>query len=383
MLGVTLLILDDGDDLTNHKVYLELPKAPRLEFKKSGDFLFSISDKNDVYSTACYSFNHPKINKNLRLSFADKPQFVPMQEDEFAANSIFLVCAFSFGGDAKQKNVIEKLLIEVEDGKAPLLAEIFTRLITEQWKFKYIDEIARTLRSNLRPVINKYNNYAVAEIDCTRTGILENNLQEMQASQNEANFLLSSLNGAIQTLDINAYNLATRLERIRNFAAQKNWQIYFHNKGIEALVWSGDKKSNYDEPLLAIFQLHIKNLKDHNIYLQQQIDHLTGLQARWRLYLSKRRSLSGEHLNTLMSLLIVLLAGSGASYTIGKVGIDIENQVLLGTVIIIAVAPIFWYFSGRFFKLLCCIFHGTGMYDLCGRFTKIINSIRFFRWFKR
>ncbi|MFK5970695.1 MAG: hypothetical protein QM487_11325 [Candidatus Marithrix sp.] len=45
-----------------------------------------------------------------------------------------------------------------------------------------------------------------------------------------------------------------------------------------------------------------------------------------------------------MSLLIVLLAGSGVSYTIGKVGIDITNQILLWTVIIIAVLPISWHF---------------------------------------
>ena len=385
LMGVALLILDDSDKV-EHTVQVKVSEAPDLKFAKFGDFLFSISDEDNTnYSTACYNFQPAKIGKNLCLSLQDKPQLIPMQPDEFAANSIFSVYGFSYGGNANQKNAIEQVLIKVTDGKSPLLAEIFTRLITEQWKFKRTDTIAKSIRSGLRPIISEYNNYIIDEINCTTTNNLETHLLTMQSHQNKASFILNSLLGAMQTLDINAYNLATRLERIRQLAAQRNWQIYFHNKGIEKFDWSGAKGSNYDESLLAIFQLNIRNLRDHKVYLQRQVDDLNGLQEKWRLYLDKRRSLSSEHLNTLMSLLIVLLAGSGASYTIGKVGIDITNQILLWAVIIIAVLPISWHFFSWLTKLLCCMCHGTRGYKwfACKKLTKWLQSIKFFQLFKR
>lgn len=388
LLGVTLLILDDGDSVDDHIVRVKSSEVPALEFKKAGEFLFSISDDNGnktVHPTACYNFQPSNVKKNLCLSLQDKPQLVATEIDEFAPNSIFLVCGFSFGGDARQKNAIDKLLTTAKDGRAPLLAEVFTRLMTEQWKFKQVDEEAKSLRTKLKPLTIEYKNYANDEINCTRTSTLENHLQIMQSHQNEAYFLLSTLNGAMQTLDINAYNLATRLEQIRQLAAQNNWQIYFHKKASEKVDWLDGKKSSYDESLLAIFSLNIKNLQDHKVYLQQQLDHLVGLQDKWRLYLGKRRSLSSEHLNTLISLLIIVLAGGGAStLNRGMFGFDIKEDIL-PWIIAIAVIPVVWHFLGWFLKFVCCICHGTWLHKLmlCNNFAELFRSIKFFRWFKR
>jgi hypothetical protein len=139
--------------------------------------------------------------------------------------------------------------------------------------------------------------------------------------------------------------------------AQADWPIGFQEE-TEKVQWLGDKKSVYHEPLLEIFHSNIKKLQDHKVYLQQQFDYLVGLQEKWRLYLGKRRSLSGEHLNTVIGLLIILLAGGGANFTInrGAIGLGIKDQIVLWIVITIAVVPVIWHFSGKLFKLIYCIF---------------------------
>ncbi|MDM8558996.1 hypothetical protein [Candidatus Parabeggiatoa sp. HSG14] len=348
LFGVALLILDDGVSVDHHSV-LATVNGSEVPFIKTDEVLFRIGNLDN--STVLYRFK--SNTNNLCLSFADEALLTPFEPGEFSPNSVFLVCGFSYG--TLDHDAVETLLVDSKP--VPLLAVVFARLIMGQWQFERINEEARLLRSWLQPKINQYSHYAKNAVipECSRTVTLENQLQDMQSYQNDARFLLTRLDGALQTLDINADNLATRLEKIR--VAQADWQISFQEE-TEKVQWLGDKKSVYHEPLLEIFHSNIKRLQDHKVYLQQQFDYLVGLQEKWRLYLGKRQSLSNEHLNTVISLLIILLAGGSASFTInrGAFGLGIENQIVLWIVITIAVVPVIWHFSSKLFKFVYCIF---------------------------
>ncbi|MBE9562245.1 MAG: hypothetical protein IMF12_05210, partial [Proteobacteria bacterium] len=259
-----------------------------------------------------YNFNS---NNDLYLSFVDdEPTFVPFETGDFAINSVFLGTGFCYG--TQDHDSIENLLVKSKP--ISLLAAIFSRLIMGQWQFRRMNSEANLLRSQLQPVINKYNKAGIIP-DCIWTNKLQGDLQDMKTSCNAARILLTRFNGALRTLDINASNLADRLEQIRS--RQKDWDIRFQ-QDVEKVQWLGDKKSAYHEPLLEIFHNNIDRLQDHKTYLQLQFDYLFGLQEKWQLYLNKRSSLSGEHLNTFVGLLIMLLGGASFTINRGIFGID-------------------------------------------------------------
>jgi len=387
LFGVTMVILDDSDNLAQHTV--RVTSQENLCFVKSetDDFLFNIS-KDNVNATL-HSFI-PKISsgkdifKNLRLSLTAEPKLKPFKLGEFQPNSVFLVCGFSYGGNEQWKDSIEKLLMQTGPAnRKSLLATVFTRLIMGQWQFKRMDEEAREIRSRLQPVINHYSNYSNAQPPCLRTRTLEKHLQDMQSHKTEAHLIISRIDGALQTLDINGYNLVARLKQIHQEINQQQWQIHFQKDEVEKLQWPPD--SEVEAQLLNKFHINIKNLEDHRAYLQQKVTYLEGLQEKWRLFLSKRHSLSSEHLNTLVTLLIIMLAGTGASFTFnrGPFGLDIGNKYLFWSVLSLVIFPIVWHFIAWFGRLICCIFHDTWLNKLChNSWFKKLRSIEFFQGIK-
>jgi len=398
LFGVTLLILDDGESVAQHSVHVTLQQSSLLRFvkPKTADFLFSISKDGDSKKATLHAFvpitsSGRAAPKNLRLSLTAEPQLKPLKPGEFQPNPVFLVCGFSYGGgDGHWKNAVEKLLMQtVPANRKALLATVFARLIMGQWQFKRMDEEARQLRSRLQPIINHYSNYANQDNGarplCLRTRTLEEHLQDMQSHQTEAHLIISRLDGALQTLDINGDNLVTRLQQIRQETTQQQWQIHFQpGSEVEKLQWPPDNEVVVS--LLNKFHLNIKNLEDHRTYLRQKVDYLEGLQEKWRLFLGKRRSLSSEHLNTLVTLLIIMLAGTGATFTInrGALGLDIVNQTLFWIILATVLFPIVWHFLAWIFRVVCCIFHGTWLDKfLChNALLKKLRAIEFFQWVK-
>ncbi|EDN67412.1 membrane protein [Beggiatoa sp. PS] len=398
LLGVALLILDEGASVAHHSVHITSQdkdyQVLRFNKPQSEEFLLNISKSGEAKQAVLHQFrpitpNGRPMPKSLQLLLADeKPQLAPMISGDFEPNSVFLVCGFTYGGNDDWKNAVEQLLIQKGPANRPaLLATIFARLIMGHWQFGRMNEEAKLWRSKLQQINHKYRNYANqddgARPPCTRTRQLERQLQEMQAYQNEGRLLMSRLQGALQTLDVNGDNLATRLEQIRQ--VQTDWQIRFDKSGeVDKIKWP---PNNDEMPLLASFNLTINKLKDHVIYLKQQIDYLEGLQQQWLLFLRKRHTLSGEQLNTLITLFILLFAGAGATFSInrGSLGIDAENQTLMFIILAVVLIPIVWHFLGWFWRQLCCICYGTWFNKfLCHNtlFDKL-RAIEFFGWFKK
>jgi hypothetical protein len=390
LFGVALVILDDGESVAHHSVHVRSQdkEYPLLRFVKpqSAEFLFSIGKAGDDKKAYFHQFvpitsNGKVSRKNLQLclSNANTPQLTPFELGELQPNPVFLVCALSYGGGGQWKSDVWTLLSQKSAGnKPPFLVTVFARLIMGQWQFRRMDEEARELRNAIQCINNDYRVYAMQDggirPQCTRSRTLATQLQEMQSQKSEARLMMSRLGGALQTLDINGDNLANRLEQIRQAASQQNWQIHFHKiDEVKKVKWPSEGET----PLLDAFANSITKLKDHKAYITQQIEYLESLQEKWQLFLEKKRTLSGEYLNTLVSILILMLATTtGADFTINKgvFGINVENQPLIWSalliILFIMVIPIIWHFFGWFWVQLRCIFHGIRKWFCRNRFFK-------------
>ena len=250
------------------------------------------------------------------------------------------------------------------------------------WQFRRIDEAAKILRPRLQAKRTFYTNYADendgTRLVCARTGILADQLNEMQVLSNEAQFLSSRIQGALQTLDVNGENLARRLEEISSYASEKNLQLDFHQaQKTEHLRW----KPPFDDiPVLSLFDLSIKKLQDHQVYIDYQVKYLNGLQDRWRLFLENRQTHAGEYLNTLGTILILLLAGSAGTAGIifnfkGKgIGLDAQSIWIYWLLITLLLIPIGWRISCWLGKRFCCLFFRVGFVKRLCNFFKWIRS---------
>jgi hypothetical protein len=406
LLGVALLILDDGERVDHHRVSVAVAdkKNPILRFAQPNydKPLFRIRTEG-LNKTACLQAFVPMVSENkpfmshlqLRLGKPDDstlPRLALFEPGELASNPVFLVYGFSYDGNIDGwKDSVTRLLIRRSPfNRPPLLSTVFARLIMRQWQFGRIDEAAKQLRSVVQSRMTYYVNYASqyegAYLRCSGTWMLGEQLQEMQALSNEAVFLVSRIQGAVQTLEINGDNLATRLEQIRQEAEQVNWQLHFHKESsAKPVQWP---LSDDETPLLEAFNFNINKLQDHTAYLETQLKYLDGLRDRWRLYLENRRTQLGEYLNTLGTVLIFLLAGTGlVTLNVHKdiFGLSFENQLVYLLLIALLLIPIIWHFGRWLIKLFCCIFHGTWLNTLfCNNpIINWLNSVKFFRWFKK
>jgi len=405
LLGVALLVLEEDESLDQHAVNVAVddPNNPILRFEQPpiDQPLFRIRTQNFNKTASLHRFMPvtqagKPFHKNLQLDLTaprntSLPRLTKMVEGELVANSVFSVYGFTYGGQAEDwKSAVTRVLIKRSpNNRPPLLSTVFARLITEQWQFERIDEAANQLRPKLQQKKTYYAHYAKqfegARPACTGTRKLENQLQAMHILNNDATFLMSRIQTALKTLEINGDNLAERLEELRQEAEQVNWQLYFQlSSELKPVEWPPVDKAM---PILSIFHLHINNLQDHHAYLEQQIEYLKGLQERWHFYLENRRAQSGEHLNTLATVLILMLAGTGVTFNIGKgrVGVTSEEQLIYFALLALLLTPLILHFGTKVIKVVCCIFHGTWVDKLLchNPISRWIQSIEWFRWFKK
>jgi hypothetical protein len=327
LIGVTLFILEDGDTLDYHIVKVDMA-APKTQLH----FVPSISEQPlfriqlEGFNKTAYFYHFKPITSenqpfrgNLQLDLKNSPHLVPLDTGEFASNPIFGVYGFSYGGDVKEwKDGVTRLLIRRGTlNRTSLLSTLFTRLIMAQWQFECIDETAQNLRIRLQSQNNIYHHYAKnygnAHINCTGTHRLENQLQKMNRLHSETIQMFNRLQRALQTLEMNAENLAKRLEQIRQETEQVNWQIEFHLGANKQVQWP---QFHNEIPLLAIFNANIQKLHEHSVYLEQQLNHLNSLREIWRLYLETKRTRLSEYLILLIIVLIFLLIGIGGMMTL-------------------------------------------------------------------
>lgn len=403
LFGVALVILEESDNIEQHTVTVPVMGADISQLRfvqvQDSEALFRLNITDFDTTASCYQFKPMTADgreffKNLcvRLDNESTPYLAPLQNEEAATNPAFLVCGFSYGSHNPQwKTLVESILIGggSHSTRSPLLSPMFTRLIMGQWQFMRIDEAAKQVRFLLQDRNTYYADYAhnsnEARPHCARTRLLENQLQEMHSLNTQAQFILSRIQGALQTLEINGDNLANHLQQIRRQAQPVNAQLQFQNDDTLKRHW----QSVEDEvPLLAIFQLSRRKLQDHQAYIEQQVKYLDALRDKWLLYLNKRKSQLGEYLNTLGTVLIFLLAGTTGVVTLnvnkGILGLNFEDQRIYLVLIAVLLTPILWRFITWIAKGTCCIFHGTWLNRLlCRPVIQWTQSMEFFSWFKK
>jgi hypothetical protein len=398
LLGVTMLILEDGDNLDHHKVTVKVAEnGSPLNFVQSheSDALFRISIIDFDKTAACHRFQAETSTglflKNLQLHLDDErsPYLTQLKDSETAPNAVFLVCGLTYGGgDNTWNTAVDSVLFGQGLSKhTSLLSTVFTRLIMGQWQFMRIDEAAKNIRALLQ---DRNADYAHQSNEvrpyCARTRLLERQLQDMYSLNIQARFVVSRIHGALQTLDINANNLAKRLEQIRHEAKSVNAQVQYYQDSTQKISWSFS--SDEDTPVLVPFNRSVKNLQNHQVYIQQQVRYLEALRDKWHLYLDKRKTQLGEYLNTLGTVLVFLLAGTTGAVTLnvnkGILGLNFEDSRIYLTLIALLLLPIIWHLMRGTVKLLCCIFHGTWVNRIfCQPVIQWAQSIEFFSWFKK
>ncbi|HEC83799.1 MAG TPA: hypothetical protein ENI48_00935 [Thioploca sp.] len=408
LLGVALLILDQGDSVEHHSVNVQVTgeDISTLQFAQpiESEALFRVNIDGFNQTASCHRFRaitsetRPFLkNLQLRLDNNTLPYLAPLQDSESAANAALLVCAFSFGSNVPEwTSSIRNVLIgrnsstgRVLSKQPPLLSTVFARLIMGQWQFMRIEFAAQNVRFRLQDRNAYYANYAhqgnEARPHCARTRLLEKQLQEMHSLDTQARFVISRIQGALQTIEINGDNLAKRLEQIRQEVQQLNAQLQFHLGEAQKVRW---QSSDDEIPILAVFKLSLIKLQDHQVYIAQQLKYLEALRDKWRLYLEKRKTQLGEYLNTLGTVLIFLLAGTTGMVTLnvnkGLLGLTFENPYIYLGLIALVLTPILWRITAWTAKRFCCIFYGTWLSRLfCNPIAKWVESVEFFNWFKK
>jgi hypothetical protein len=234
LLGVALVILDEGDSLEHHSVNVQVTgeDISTLQFVQPIESkpLFRINLDGFNQTASCHRFGamtsetKRPFSKPLQLRLENNtlPYLAPLQDSESAANAALLVCAFSFGSSVPEwTKLVGNVLIGRDSStgrllskQPPLLSSVFARLITEQWQFMRIEFAAQNVRFLLQDRNAYYANYAhqgnEARPHCARTRLLEKQLQEMHSLDMQARFVISRIQGALQTIEINGDNLASK-----------------------------------------------------------------------------------------------------------------------------------------------------------------------------
>ena len=363
LLGVAILILEDGNNLQQHKVTIATEESSLNFVYQQDDALFRINHTNFDKTAECHLFwpvtpdKHLFLeNLQLHLDTERLPYLAPLQDIEAAPNTTFLVCGLCYGGgDEAWSTTVNSVLSGVKSKKFPLLSTLFTRLLVRQWQFTRIDDSAQKIRDLLQMENAYYADYASDEIqpNCARTRILEGQLQDMHSLNIRARFVLSRIHGALITLEINGNNLVKRLEQIRQEVNSTDVQFQYHPEPSQKISWA----SAEDIPVLALYSRSIKALQNHQGYVQQQIEYLEALRDKWNLYLNERKTRLGEHLNTLITVFIFLLTGTGAvtlNVHKGFVGLNFEDPRIYLTMIVLFLSPLLWQLVRWTGKALCC-----------------------------
>jgi len=114
---------------------------------------------------------------------------------------------------------------------------------------------------------NYANEYQDARPHCASTRQLEYHLQKMQIFCNDAVFLLSRIQSALKTLEINGKNFARRLEEIRHETPDNPWQLDINEK-IQL-------RAENELSVLKPFYRAIRRLENHQVYLETQVKYLS------------------------------------------------------------------------------------------------------------
>lgn len=392
-----MVILEDGKTVEPHSVTIAMKEAANtdgadetqlLSFQAKTDTpLLSLRKEGSEAVAHLYPFtpmtlgNKPLL-KHLQIEWTQaRPVLVPMVEGELTPNPVFSVYAFSFGGSLESS--LEDKLVNAPFNRIPLLSSIFERLIVRQWQFGRIDSAAKLLRPELQSRYTAHANYANQYGDvrprCASARLLESQLQEMQVLSNQATFLISRIDSALKTLEINGKNLTRRLVQLSQETPDNPWQL---DLGAESdkIQW---QPAVEDKPLLAEFYRSIRRLENHQVYLDSQIRYMNGLQQRWQIYLAQRRRKAGDDLNVLLTVFVLLVAGPGVTFNTKSLGLSVDNWVIW-LVVGVLLIPIVWQIIGWVGKQLCCLFHGMA-FDrfLCRSIFQWLDKFEIFRLFRK
>jgi len=384
LLGVALVILENGDSVAQHTVNIAVQDERHrlLSFKVKKPPLFHL--KKDEQVAHFWEFTPMteggKPFSTEVMQFQETPTQLllkPMALGELMPNPVFSVYGFTFGGS--QDNDLINKLFRAPSKQHALLAAVLTRLIIVQWQFGRIYGETKKLLPDLQQKKAGYANYADEFQDarprCASTRQLEYQLQEMQTLSHKATILMSRIESALKTIDINGSNLAKRLQEIRQETPDNPWQL---NLGEEKVQWQSEKEN--DVSLLQPFSRAIRRLQNHKTFIESQVKYLQGLQERWRLYLKQRERVLGKNLDMLGVILVLLLGGGSISLNSKWFGAVVKEDIVVWLVLLILI-PILWRFIKWFSHQVCCILHGTD-FSLCQPILHWFTKFEMFRLFK-
>jgi len=395
LLGVALVILEDGDTVEPHSVTIAMTEASntggadetqQLSFKAKTDRPLLSLRKAGSEAAHLYPFiptlGGKPFLKHRQLDWTSAgPVLVPMVDGELTPNPVFSVYAFSFGGSLD--GLLEDKLVRAPLNRQPLLSSVFARLIIGQWQFARIDTAAKLFRPQLQSRYTAYANYANQYGDarprCASARLLESQLQEMQVLSNQATFLISRIDSALRTLEINGKNLTRRLAQLCQETPDNPWQL---DLGAESGKIQWQPQEDLDKPLLAEYYRRIRRLENHQVYLDAQVKYLNGLQQRWQIYLAQRRRKAGDDLNALLTIFILLVAGPGVTFNTKNLGLEVDAWVMY-FILVVLLTPILWRIIGWMGKQLCCIFHDMAFDKLlCRPIFQWLVNLETFRLFR-
>ena len=314
LVGVADDISQVSFDLT---VRDEQSRALGLMSFSPSEVLFELKDQADTLQTPVQflSFQgelqqplkQPLLVERWQLDFSDTVCFKPIQYEENQNHPMFSMYAVTTGRIADELLAKVQDLVWVADNTEGQCALMFlmTHVLMCQWQASHILTAAGIWQGEL----DKQNDFyrSLSDNDLTKLPVktLQQQLQSMKTQQAETKYMLSRLQRATQTLNINLYNLKNSLEFIADVATQYALVIDWH----------------LDEKIAILekeFAYHIQLVEDRINYIQGSLTHLEASGLRWQVALEKHQ-FSLNHKVTILGYIITAITLNAALVQFGGI----------------------------------------------------------------
>jgi hypothetical protein len=273
-----------------------------IRFEATEEILFQVNDLAGIMTQPAQfiSFNNNPVesiktvrsNSDWQLHFT--PQEVslsPIQHEEDQNHPIFNVYGLTLGVAPLEKREtivaqLQDLLWAAETGDCVLM-DLLTSLLMCQWQAKHIFTAATKVLYELEGKNASFRQWKNEQLRKTPLQKLQKDLQTMTELAAETRYMLSRLQRAIQTLQINADNLRTVLNDWKQGAAEEQtsltitWEMSSREKWrslpVESTVLEQD--FHFEQEILAA----------RRTYIEGALTHLEGSVLRWQAVLDEHR----------------------------------------------------------------------------------------------
>jgi len=280
-------VADISFDLT---VRDEQARALGLMSFTDSEVLFELKDQADtIKSPIKFSsfqgdlqkpLKQPRLIERWQLDFSDTTCFKPIQYEENQNHPMFAMYAVATGRLSDEMSAKVQNLLWQAHGKAEgrcALMFLMTHLLMCQWQSNHILAAATIWQEELDKQNDRYRSYSDTNLGQLKINELQKQLLSMRTQEAETKYMLSRLQRAMQTLNINLYNLKNSMEFIAYVAPQNDLVV----------DWYLDEKTAILE---REFNYHLQLLEDRKYYIQGSLTHLEASGLRWQVALEKHHS---------------------------------------------------------------------------------------------